>query len=150
MSVFLGAIKKDSSITVNDLIGERIYIRGRFPYAGWEKEELMKALYSAFFYDFFDREFYYNFTDSNTDEEYRNAYLKTLNLMYKNIDKTLNKYYKISRSVGEYELVLKDNATKGYMQNWFIKNKKSLSDALKKQYYSYSLRYDIKLDKLIK
>ena len=134
------------SITLNDLIGKYFDIEvgssiGGFTSKNWDKENLIKEITNALFHYLFDREFYYNWIDSNEKKEYLQVFKEdTLNPMIQDIDNTLNKYFAFVKRGPKEVLFFKPIGKQAWIDNWFNVNK-NISKKLKEDYRNYRIEY---------
>jgi hypothetical protein len=128
-----------NEVKLNDLVNTRLSIEvGSGKTTGnWSNEELIEKLKEAIKHNLFDREFYYNWTDLG--KEYNSIFEKeTLSPMIKNIDRTLKEFFVLKGSTLVFRLE-GSNAQK-WIDKWF-QTKKSISNELKSDYYSYRKKY---------
>ena len=134
-----GASEDINELKLNDLVNTRFSIEvGSGKTTGnWSNEELIEKLKEAIKHNLFDREFYYNWTDLG--KEYNSIFEKeTLSPMIKNIDRTLKEFFILKGSTLVFRLE-GSNAQK-WIDKWF-QTKKSISNELKSDYYSYRKKY---------
>ena len=134
-----GASEDINELKLNDLVNTRFSIEvGSGTTTGnWSNEELIEKLKEAIKHNLFDREFYYNWTELG--KEYNSIFEKeTLSPMIKNIDRTLKEFFILKGSTLVFRLE-GSNAQK-WIDKWF-QTKKSISNELKSDYYSYRKKY---------
>ena len=138
-----GGTVVNHSIILNDLIGKyfSIEVGSGITSKNWDKENLIKEITNALFHNLFDREFYYNWIDSNEKKEYLQVFKEdTLNPMIQDIDNTLNKYFAFVKRGPKEVLFFKRIDERAWIDNWFNVNK-NISKKLKEDYRNYRIKY---------
>ena len=123
-----------------ELINTRFRFEVGSGYTGalWSEEDFLKELKTSIKHELFDWDFYYNWTDS--DSEYMDTFEKeTLAPLMKNVQKTLKSLYTFDGKTLKFKGDKKYNSSDEFKDNWFQTTK--ISKQLKKDYYDYREEY---------
>lgn len=135
----------DSGLKIEDFVGKKFYIEAGSDVVGssvpWTKEQIIEKIKKTLWYNLFEQNFYYNYTSSDTKNEYYNLFMKNIIEPYtKNINKTLKDWFEYndpkSNSYFQDGKVLEiKQVPKGWVDKWFMKT--PMSDKLRNEYKAY-------------
>ena len=129
----------NESLKFKDLVDTKFYIVVGSGTTGatWNKDDLTQEIKKSIKHNLFVWEFYYNWT--NHGNEYANVFDKdTMQPLLKNIDKTLNNMFSFKDNKLTFNI--DGDEAVAWVDNWFQTNK-SISKALKQDYYTYRDKY---------
>lgn len=135
----------DSGLKIEDLVGKKFYIEAGSDVVGssmpWTKEQIIEKIKKSLWYNLFEQNFYYNYTSSDTKNEYYNLFIKNIIEPYtKNINKTLRDWFELnnpkSDSYFQNGKVLEiKQVPSNWVDKWFMKT--PMSDKLRNEYKAY-------------
>lgn len=138
----------NSGLKIEDLVGKKLTVEvGSGSEIGtFTKDQLIKKIREGLTHDLFNWDFYYNYTSSDTKNEYVKLYKETvLEPLMKNVNKTLNNWFDLkdasyNRFSNSEVLVIKENKDfRKLTDNWFMKT--PMSDKLRNEYKYYRKSY---------
>ena len=107
----------------------------------WKEHDLIVEIYTVLYHNFFDFDFFYNWTNFGT--EYREVCKKNiLNPLVQDIEETLNKYFRFQRTPYSTlsDVLVFFNKDAKWIDSWF-KSTDLISNELRQDYIKYRKEY---------